>query len=152
MPNDNKPADATEPGTYFRFFNEIGIINQLTSTKVAKALPFGLTLSQFSLLNHFRRGLGANTPLGLAKAFQVTKGAMTNTVSQLERKGFVSVVPNEDDGRSKIVDITPQGLHAADQCTKALEEHFSDFAAAFEEADISELLAKTGRDQNVVGQ
>ena len=78
------------PGeVYFRLFNEIGIINQLASNRAERAMPHGLTMSQFTVLNHFSRGLPPKPPLELANAFQVTKGAMTNTLKQLEGKGFV---------------------------------------------------------------
>lgn len=103
---------AQDAATYFRFFTEIGIIDQLISTRIERLLPHNLTLSQFSVLNHFSRGLPAKSPNELASAFQVTKGAMTNTLKQLDAKGFVNIVPNENDGRSKIVSASEQGLEA----------------------------------------
>ncbi len=109
--DDERLAAMSEPDTetYFRFFNEIGIINQLVSNRVERMLPHGLTMSQFTVLNHFSRGLPSKSPLGLANAFQVTKGAMTNTLKQLDGKGFIAIEPHESDGRSKIVSITDRG-------------------------------------------
>ena len=68
-----------EPELLFTLFNEIGIGNQLSSTRFERALPKGLTTSQFSVLNNFVRLGGTRSPKQLANAFQVTKGAMTNT-------------------------------------------------------------------------
>ncbi|MCY0154387.1 hypothetical protein OEG86_21580 [Hoeflea alexandrii] len=36
----------------FGFFNEIGIISQLSGHAFEKAMPEGMTLAQFSVLNH----------------------------------------------------------------------------------------------------
>ena len=103
----NQPASSV-----FRFFTEVGIIEQLARNRVERTLARGLKLSQFSLLNHFVRLGGDWGPAQLAKAFQVTKGAMTNTVQRLEILGFVEVVPDPEDGRGKLVRITPAGESA----------------------------------------
>lgn len=42
----------------FRVLNEIGIISQLATTAFERAMPQGMTLAQFTVLNHFVR-LGA---------------------------------------------------------------------------------------------
>lgn len=96
----------------FQFFNEIGIINQLASNRLERRLPHGLKLAQFSVLNHFVRLGGQRSPLQLARAFQVTKGAMTNTLKRLEGLGFIEVKPSPDDGRSKQVAISDAGRAA----------------------------------------
>jgi len=54
-------------------------------------MPHGLGLAQFSVLNHFVRLGEARTAAELTAAFQVTKGAMTNTVQRLEAQDFVSL-------------------------------------------------------------
>lgn len=125
---------------YFRFFTEVGIINQLSSTRAERIMPHGLTMSQYGVLNHFVRGLPPKSPLGLANAFQVTKAAMTNTLKQLEKKGFVSIVPHETDGRSKIVSITPAGAAAHREALLELAFEFVDFRNAFTSSEIAELL------------
>ena len=137
---NERPENQDRNGTYFRFFNELGIINQLAGTRAERFLPFGLTMSQFSVLNHFMRGLPPKSPLELAKAFQVTKGAMTNTVRQLETKGFVDVRPHETDGRSKIVSISDEGRTAHQTAQHALADAFSDFTDNFTMQEIGELL------------
>lgn len=129
-----------EQEAYFRFFNEIGIISQLSSTRAERNLPHGLTMSQYSVLNHFVRGLPPKSPLQLANAFQVTKGAMTNTLKQLERKGFVDVRPDETDGRAKIVSISDAGIAAHFDAVLVLREAFANFIAAFEPDEIAALL------------
>ncbi len=128
---ENNQAD-----TYFRFFNEIGIINQLATNRVERVLPHGLTMSQFTLLNHFSRGLPPKSPLELANAFQVTKGAMTNTLKQLEKKGFVEIAPHESDGRSKLVSISKAGSSAHQEAAKFIAEAMADFVNTFSVSEI----------------
>lgn len=132
--------DNPDTGSYFRFFTEVGIINQLSSNRAERAMPHGLTMSQFSVLNHFVRGLPPKSPLELANAFQVTKGAMTNTLKHLENKGFVEIVPHESDGRSKIVSISVAGRNAHKDAQASLLEFFSDFSDAFGAEEIGKLI------------
>ncbi|HNK68572.1 MAG TPA: helix-turn-helix domain-containing protein, partial [Flavobacteriales bacterium] len=44
----------------------------------------GMELSHFSVLNHLARTGEERTPAQLARAFHVTRGAMTNTLTKLE--------------------------------------------------------------------
>lgn len=111
-----------DPGL-FKLFTEIGIINQLSTTMVERALPHGLTVAQFSLLNHLS-ARDPQPPLQLAKAFQVSKGTMTSTIGRLVSKGFVAVTPNSKDGRGKFVAITPAGLAARIASLEAIAPTF----------------------------
>ena len=104
----------------FTVFNEIGIIEQLARNRFERVLPHDLTLSQFSVLNHFARLGGEKSPLALARAFQVTKGTMTNTLQRLEARGFIAVRPDPRDGRGKLVSLTPAGRAARDESIAAL--------------------------------
>lgn len=103
-------AGAADPAG-FRVLNEIGIIAQLARNHLASVLPHGLSLSQFTVLNHLERR-GEETPSQMAFAIQVSRGTMTNTISRLEAKGFVRVRESADDGRSRLVDITDTGRTA----------------------------------------
>ncbi|MFZ3034953.1 MAG: MarR family transcriptional regulator [Parvibaculum sp.] len=106
---------------WFDVFNEIGIIEQLSRNAFERVLPEGLSLAGFSVLNHFvRLELKSSTPTELASAFQVTKGAMTNTLHRLELSGLVSVTRNPQDGRGKIIRITPKGIKARTQSIEAI--------------------------------
>ena len=107
----------------FRVMNEIGIIDQLGSTLFERAMPFGLTLPQFVVLNHFVRVGGDRSPVELASAIQVTKATMTSTLQRLERKRFITSAPDVKDGRSKRIAITASGRKARDQSIKAIERH-----------------------------
>lgn len=96
----------------FQVLNEIGIISQLAGNLLERRLPDGLRLAQFGVLNHFVRLGGEQSPVELARAFQVTKGAMTNTLQRLESRGYVDVRPDPRDGRAKLVSLTEAGRRA----------------------------------------
>jgi DNA-binding MarR family transcriptional regulator len=100
---------------YFRMFTEIGIIAQLSGNQLERVLPEGMSMAQFTVLNHFVRLGGAWAPSRLAAAFQVTKGAMTNTLQRLEAQGFVRIEDDPKDARGKLVEITDAGRRAREQ-------------------------------------
>ncbi|MGL5362190.1 MAG: MarR family winged helix-turn-helix transcriptional regulator [Bosea sp. (in: a-proteobacteria)] len=113
----------------FRILNEIGIIAQLSQTVFERAMPSGMTLSQFTVLNHFARLGGMRSPAELASAFQVTRATMTSTLQRLEAKGFVAISPDPEDGRGKRVSLTDAGHGMRDQCIAALEPDLKRLAA-----------------------
>lgn len=104
----------------FSFFNEIGIIDQLAGSVLERALSGGLRMAHFVVLNHFVRLGGSRSPAELARAFQVTRGAMTNTIRRLQARRLVAVTPDPDDGRAKRVAITAAGRRVRDQAVGAI--------------------------------
>ena len=103
-----------------RFLTEIGIIAQLAGTAIEKVMPPGMTMPQFEVLHHLARLGGEWTPLRLANAMQLSKGAMTNTIARLARHGHVEVRPDDRDGRSKLVSLTKEGRAARDAAIVAI--------------------------------
>lgn len=124
----------------FRVFNEIGIISQLAATMVERVLPDGMTLAQFTVLNHFVRLGGVKSPIELARAFQVTKGTMTSTLQKLEARGYISVRPDPDDGRGKRVSITAKGTKARNTAITALSPLLEKLGAHETAASLPALL------------
>ncbi|MEM1150224.1 MAG: MarR family transcriptional regulator [Pseudomonadota bacterium] len=103
-------ADRTpQRSDLFRLFNEIGIIQQLSSTAFERVLPHGLTQAQFTLLNHLSRIGNGWPPARIATALQVSRGTLTSTIKRLEHKAFVRLDDNPEDGRSKYVFLTEAG-------------------------------------------
>ena len=101
-------------------FSEIFMADQLARNRLTRALPRGMELSHFSVLNHLARAGGEKTPAQLARTFHVTRGAMTNTLSKLEWAGHVHVRPDWDDARRKFVTISPAGRAACDAAIAAI--------------------------------
>lgn len=130
----------TSDPTVFTFFNEIGVIDQLATNLMERYLPKGLTLPQFLVLNHFVRREGEHTPFELARTFQVTKGAMTNTLKKLERHGFISVKEDPADGRRKLVSITDKGREARQASAARLMPVAAMFSDHFENAQFEKFM------------
>ena len=101
-------------------FGELFMADQLARNRVSKALPKGMELSHFSVLNHLARLNEERTPAQLARAFHVTRGAMTNTLTKLEWAGHVHLRPDWDDARQKFVAISPAGRAARDAAVAAV--------------------------------
>ena len=99
---------------------ELFMADQLARNRVSKALPKGMELSHFSVLNHLARLNEERTPAQLARAFHVTRGAMTNTLTKLEWAGHVHIRPDWDDARQKFVAISPAGRAARDAAVAAV--------------------------------
>lgn len=134
------PVPDDHAGLLFRLLNEIGIINQLATSAFERLLPHGLTLAQFSVLNHCVR-LGDNrTPAQLASAFQITRGTLTSTLGRLEAKGFICIAPDPRDGRSKRVFLTLLGRSAREDAIRAARPQLDRIAAALPRSDVEALL------------
>ncbi len=101
-------------------FSEIFMADQLARSRLTKALPNGMEISHFSVLNHLARSGDERSPAQLAKAFHVTRGAMTNTLSKLEWAGHIHIRPDWDDARRKFVAISPSGKQARDAALAAI--------------------------------
>ncbi|MFP5478655.1 MAG: MarR family winged helix-turn-helix transcriptional regulator [Alphaproteobacteria bacterium] len=101
-------------------FGELFMADQLARNRISKVLPKGMELSHFSVLNHLARINDERTPAQLARAFHVTRGAMTNTLSRLEWAGHVHIRPDWEDARRKFVAISPSGRAARDSAVAAV--------------------------------
>jgi DNA-binding MarR family transcriptional regulator len=124
----------------FRFLNEVGIVAQLSERLFESVMPAGMTLAQFSVLNHFVRLGGERTPAALAAAFQVTRATMTSTLQRLEAKGLVAVARDPSDGRSKRVSITDAGRNMRLKCIESLRPEIVRLATVIDLQHIEALM------------
>ncbi len=113
----------------FTVLTEIRAIEQLAEQRMQRALPDGLELSQFAVLNHFSHLGGEKHPAQLAKVFQLTRAAMTNTIQRLEAAGYVRVRPDAKDRRRKLVSLTAEGLAIRNRAVEALAPVFAEIGA-----------------------
>lgn len=125
--------------TYFTFFNEIGIISQLSRAILESHLPDGMLVSHFSVLNHLIRVQDGRTPQDISRAFQVPKTSMTHTLSVLEKHKLVDMKPNPKDGRSKTVWITDKGREFRDQAISAMDQDITHLSGLLGDVDIATL-------------
>lgn len=125
---------------YFRLFNEIGIIEQLSRNMLEARLPPGFVLAQFSVLNHLVRVGDGRTPVAIARAFQVPKTSMTHSLAVLEREGLIDIRKNPKDGRSKLVYITDAGRKFRQDAIDSLAPDLTRIAAAFPPEQVARML------------
>ena len=111
-------------------FGELFMADQLARNRISTALPKGMELSHFSVLNHLARINDERTPAQLARAFHVTRGAMTNTLTKLVWAGHVHIRPDWDDARQKFVAISPSGRAARDAAVQSVAPLISEVVAA----------------------
>ena len=107
-------------------FAEVFMVDQLARNVVSRALPKGMEISHFSVLNLLAHISEERTPAQLAEAFHLTRGAMSNTLARLEWAGHVHIRPDWDDARRKFVSISPTGRAARDAALAAILPAMSD--------------------------
>jgi DNA-binding MarR family transcriptional regulator len=111
----------TQDPVAFAFFNEIGIIDQLASNLFVERLPKGMSIAQFTVLNHFMRlGIAEKSPAALASAFQVTRPTMSSTLARMEKSGLIAIRADASDGRAKLVSLTEAGRAMRERCVAAI--------------------------------
>ena len=78
---------------------------------------YGLTRGSWDVLASLRRSGPPYrlSPTQLYQALMRTSGAMTHRLYRLERSGFITRIPDPEDGRSLLVQLTPNGVELVDQ-------------------------------------
>jgi len=124
----------------FAVLNEVSIIEHLARNRLERVLPEGLRASHFVVLNHLVR-LGDGRSLArIARAVQVERPAMTNTVQKLEARGLVRVGPDPRDGRGKLVFLTEAGRVAREAAVAAATDAVTPIAAGIPPAELEAAL------------
>lgn len=129
--------DPAEDPPLARLFTEIGIIHQLASAALERALPEGVSRAQFTMLMHLTRRGAAQSPHAMARALQVTKGAVTHTMGKLLEQGLIAIRPDPEDGRGKLVEVTPAGRAMRARCVARAAELFAPTAERFSAAEVA---------------
>lgn len=146
---------ALDPQDYLRifgFFNEIGIIAQLSRALFEARLPDGITVAHFSVLNHLVRVADGRTPLEIARAFQVPKTTMTHTLAGLDARKLVAMKPNPQDGRSKCVWLTEKGRAFREQAQRDLVADLTPLTGKLDLAEMMEIVPALERVRKVLDQ
>jgi len=112
-------------------------VSQLYDTVLA---PAGLRGTQRSLMMHIARA--GNPTMGeLAAALVLDRSALAHNLKPLERDGFVAVVADPDDRRSRRVELTALGWAKLDQSQALWADAQRRFEACFGSAEASALRA-----------
>lgn len=102
---------------------------------------FGMTLWEFDVLASLRRAGQpfCLTPTALFSTLMVTSGTMTHRMKSLETRGLVQRLPNPQDARSMLVQLTDQGLELIDRAVEAHLDNERELLAFMPAAALDEL-------------
>jgi DNA-binding MarR family transcriptional regulator len=115
---------------FFALLNEIGIIEQLARNRFERAQQDGLRVPHFAVLNHLVRRGDGRAPHELARAFELGRPAMTNTLQRLAERGFVRLEADPRDGRGKRVFLTEAGRARRDAAVAEVAADLATLEAA----------------------
>ncbi|WP_040773017.1 MarR family winged helix-turn-helix transcriptional regulator [Nocardia pneumoniae] len=121
-------------------------VGQLIDARInGLAAEYGLHRSEGDVLFTLRRA-GAPfrlTPTQLAESLMVTTGTMTNRLDRLQGRGLITRVPNPDDRRGVIVELTPAGLELVEAAVTRHVANESDMLSVLDDHDRAELTRIT---------
>jgi len=121
-------------------FAEIGAVAQLARNRVERALPDGLSQAGFDVLVHLATHGRDENPAALARTFQLTKGAITNTLQRLEAQGCVRMESEAADRRRKRVSLTAEGQAVLSAALVATRPVMDQLRSRFTEAEFEAAL------------
>jgi DNA-binding MarR family transcriptional regulator len=121
-------------------FDEIRYIEHLVRTAITRKLPVGLNYPQFEVLNLLSRRGDGSSPVEIARALQMTKSGLTNTLQRLSARKLVEVEDCPADRRKKRIWLTPGGRGAYAQAMAALRPKIDSLRDGFTEKEFREAL------------
>jgi len=120
-----------------------GIARRLNRTMDETVAEFGLDNVEHKALSVLTQSGPPfrSTPGKLARRMELSSGAMTNRLDRLEEAGYVRRLPDPDDRRGVLVELTDAGRAAWEQSVSAQAEKESLVAAALSAKEKQELNA-----------
>ena len=102
---------------------------------------FDLTHGEYEVLATLRNrgGKHRSTPGELAKRTDLSSGAMTNRLDRLEEAGRIRRLPDPNDRRGVIVELTPEGKKVYNDAVEAQARKEALVAAALSDAEKEQL-------------
>ncbi|OUR80037.1 hypothetical protein A9Q83_02385 [Alphaproteobacteria bacterium 46_93_T64] len=137
-----KNKTVSVPPLDFRIINWIGIIEQLTSEKSRQLLEgTDVPPPQFKLLNHFSHRPDEGKKITqIAAAMQQPQPGITKTVAKMVQKNHLREEANPEDGRSKILFLTNEGIAAHQTAKECLIQGIKGTFDGWQEAEKQELF------------
>ena len=125
----------------------IGGINRRLKKGMETVLAeYDLTWPEWSVMSTLRFGTDhRSSPGELAGDLEISSGAMTSRLDRLERQGFVRRLPDPEDRRGIVVELTPEGRAAWDRAAGIAGRREAFFASALtktEQRQLNKLLRK----------
>ena len=114
-----------------RLLAELARAAQLAASRTERLLPDGLSAAGFETLKLLAASPAPLSPLAIATALGVSKGAVTNSLQRLERRGWIAVSADAADRRRKEVTLTRVGQAACRSAFIATRPELDALRAAF---------------------
>jgi DNA-binding MarR family transcriptional regulator len=92
--------------------------------------PFGITVSQFSMLSRLNR-LGPTSINALAKEMLVDRTTLTRNLRPLERDGLLTLAADPNDGRSRLLKLTAAGVKRLERARQGWQSAQKQFEQAY---------------------
>ncbi|MEM1433456.1 MAG: MarR family transcriptional regulator [Pseudomonadota bacterium] len=128
-----------DAGLVFAILSEVHIVHQMSTGDFNKAQNNELHMSHFSLLNRLVRNGDAQTPQRLAQQMNQTRATMTNSLARLSDRGYIDVIENPRDRRSKLVFLTPAGRKARDTAIGRIAPTMQRYIEGMSSEDLADL-------------
>jgi DNA-binding MarR family transcriptional regulator len=130
-----------------------GIVDRISSInkRIRKGMEailaeHDLTWPEWHVLSRLRlHSDDRSSPGALAEDLEISSGAMTSRLDRLERQGFVRRLPDPDDRRGIVIELTPEGKVAWDRAAGIAGRREAFFASALtktEQRQLNALLRK----------
>ncbi len=140
--------DTTAVGVIARLGRASAYIDAGINDRLA---DFGLTRGSWDVLASLRRTGPPYqlSPTQLYQGLMRSSGAMTHRLSRLERRSLIKRVPDPQDGRGLLVELTPAGLRLVDQAAAA---HLANERALLTALNTDEQAQLTGLLRKLLGR
>ena len=115
---------------------------KLSGIYAAVAKQHQLTLNELHFLYSIGR-YGATSPTAIGDKWSLPKQTVTSVCKQLDQKGFLLFLPDENDKRSKLIDLSEAGKNFINPIIERLTESELHVGQQFGLERFEQLLADT---------
>ncbi|MEE4301687.1 MAG: MarR family transcriptional regulator [Pseudomonadales bacterium] len=130
----------------FLLLREMIIVSDLARRSLRRVLPENLGEAQFEVLSHLVfTGNRDETPSDLARLFEVSRPAMTQTLGRMRAAGLVELAPAPADGRVRHVRLTAAGRTRHAAVLTSLAQDATRLGARLGAAELEALLGQVRR-------
>jgi DNA-binding MarR family transcriptional regulator len=118
-----------------------GINKRIKRGMEATLAEHGLTHPDWQVMTRLRIWVpdGRSSPGELAADLELSSGAMTSRLDRLEEAGYVRRLPDPDDRRGIVVELTPAGEQAWDESASIQGRREAFFASALTKKELHQL-------------
>lgn len=128
--------------------DRIGSIHRSVHAALKETLvDYGVTPEDWGVLTalRLRKGGKQTSPGALARDFELSSGAMTSRLDRLEASGYVRRLPDPEDRRGLLVELTDEGRRVWESAIEVQGRKEAFFASALtkeEQGQLNDLLRK----------